>query len=212
MSQSLSVTGTLFIVSAPSGAGKTTLVKALVDSDPQIEVSVSHTTRAPREGERDGVAYHFVDEATFNQLVEQNAFFEHAAVFDHHYGTSVAAIEALLEKGVDVLLEIDWQGAAQVHARRPDSVLIFVLPPSAEALEARLRGRGKDNDAVIQRRMCEAVSQMSHYSKFDYVIVNDEFDRALEELRAIVLSQRCRRDRQQIKLSALLEELLKFER
>lgn len=208
MSDVLPATGTLFIVSAPSGAGKTTLVKALVRSEPRLDISVSHTTRAPRQGEEDGVDYHFIDENVFAELVTQGAFLEHAGVFDHHYGTSTAGVEALLRKGVDVLLEIDWQGAAQVRAQRPDCVLIFVLPPSAATLEARLRGRGKDNEQVIHRRMRDAVREMSHYSEYDYLIVNDDFNRALDDLRGIVQAQRCRRERQQVELAGLLTELL----
>ena len=200
--------GTLYVISAPSGAGKTSLVKALLEKTDGIGVSVSHTTRAMREGEQDGVDYHFVDKAIFEKMVEESAFLESAQVFDNYYGTAVANIEAKLKKGEDVILEIDWQGAEQVRKQMPYSVNIFILPPSQPALEERLRGRGQDSDEIIQRRMRDAKSETSHYSEFDYLVVNDDFDHALMELKSIVLARRCRYGAQSQRLSALLKELL----
>lgn len=200
--------GTLYVISAPSGAGKTSLVKALLEKTDGIGVSVSHTTRAMREGEQDGVDYHFVDKAIFEKMVEESAFLESAQVFDNYYGTAVANIEAKLKKGEDVILEIDWQGAEQVRKQMPYSVNIFILPPSQPALEERLRGRGQDSDEIIQRRMRDAKSETSHYSEFDYLVVNDDFDNALKELKSIVLARRCRYGAQSQRLSALLKELL----
>jgi guanylate kinase len=206
--QSDSPQGTLYIFAAPSGAGKTSLVKALVETTANIEVSVSHTTRAPRPGEVDGVNYHFTDVAAFQAMVAQGAFLEHAQVFDNYYGTARANIEQRLAAGVDVILEIDWQGARQVREQFPDSVGIFILPPSRQALEERLRGRGQDEDEVIARRMRDAESEMSHYGEFDYLVINDDFATSLAELAAIVTAQRLRTraqaSRHQQKLQALL--------
>ncbi|MGD2083869.1 MAG: guanylate kinase [Chromatiales bacterium] len=199
--------GTLFVVSAPSGAGKTSLVRALLDADPGVEVSVSHTTRPPRPGEKDGVHYHFVDGATFRGLAEAGAFLEHARVFDNHYGTSRADIEDRLARGRDVILEIDWQGARQVRERLPYAVSVFILPPSAHALEERLRGRGQDSDEVIAARLAEARAELSHYAEFDYLVVNDQFDIALEELRAIVTARRLRLGAQVRRQAGRLEGL-----
>ncbi|MGD8309486.1 MAG: guanylate kinase [Chromatiales bacterium] len=199
--------GTLFVVSAPSGAGKTSLVRALLDADPGVEVSVSHTTRPPRPGEKDGVHYHFVDSATFRGLAEAGAFLEHARVFDNHYGTSRADIEDRLARGRDVILEIDWQGARQVRERLPYAVSVFILPPSAHALEERLRGRGQDSDEVIAARLAEARAELSHYAEFDYLVVNDQFDIALEELRAIVTARRLRLGAQVRRQAGRLEGL-----
>jgi guanylate kinase len=178
--------GTLYIFSAPSGAGKSSLANALVDSSPDVAVSVSHTTRAPRPGEEHGVHYFFVTPEQFGAMVDAGEFLEHAQVFDNFYGTSRAAIEALLEQGKNVILDIDWQGARAVKAQMPDARGIFILPPSREELEKRLRGRGQDSDETIARRMRDAVSEMSHYDEFDYVVVNDDFDAALADLRAIL--------------------------
>ena len=200
--------GTLFVISAPSGAGKTSLVKALLEQTEGIGVSVSHTTRIKREGEQDGVDYHFIDKESFIALVEQGAFLEHAQVFDNYYGTAVTNIEAKLKQGEDVILEIDWQGAAQVRKQLPHSVNIFILPPSRQALEERLRGRGQDSDEIIARRMRDAKSETSHYSEFDYLVVNDDFDNAIVDLRGIVLARRCRYEAQTQQLTALLKELL----
>jgi len=178
--------GRLFILSAPSGAGKTSLAKALVESDPTVEFSVSHTTRPMRPGEQDGVHYHFVSLADFERLIGEGVFLEHAEVFGNRYGTSRRAIEALLAAGRSVLLDIDWQGARAVKAQMPEAVSIFVLPPSREALRERLNRRGQDSPEIIERRMREATAEMSHFREFDRLIINDDFDAALSDLRAIV--------------------------
>lgn len=200
--------GTLYVISAPSGAGKTSLVKALLEKTEGIGVSVSHTTRAMRDGEQNGVDYHFIEKADFLKMTEESAFLEHAQVFDNYYGTAIANIEAKLNQGEDVILEIDWQGAAQVRKQLPYSVNIFILPPSQAALEERLRGRGQDSDEIIARRMRDAKSETSHYSEYDYLVVNDDFDNALAELTSIVLARRCRFMAQSQCLSPLLQELL----
>lgn len=200
--------GTLFVISAPSGAGKTSLVKALLEQTENIGVSVSHTTRVKRPGEEDGVDYHFIDHAAFESMVEQGAFLEHAQVFDNYYGTAAANIEATLEHGRDVILEIDWQGAEQVRKLIPHAINIFILPPSRLALEERLRGRGQDSDEIIQRRMRDAESETSHYPEYDFLVVNDQFENALAELKSIVISRRCRFQAQVKKLAPLLKELL----
>lgn len=200
--------GTLFVISAPSGAGKTSMVKALLEQTEAIDVSVSHTTRAKREGEQDGIDYHFIDKERFISMVEQGEFLEHAQVFDNYYGTAISNIETKLNQGEDVILEIDWQGAAQVRKQLPYSVNIFILPPSQSALEERLRGRGQDSDEIIARRMRDAKNETSHYSEYDYLVVNDEFDKALVELKSIVLARRCRYSAQTQHLVTLLKELL----
>ncbi|BBL73264.1 guanylate kinase [Methylomagnum ishizawai] len=201
--------GTLFVVSAPSGAGKTSLVKALRKGMDGFTVSVSHTTRAPRPGEKDGRDYRFVERAEFERMIAAGEFLEHARVFDNHYGTARATVEAALEQGGDVLLEIDWQGARQVRTLLPDSVSVFILPPSLAALEQRLTGRGQDDPATIARRMGDAISEMSHYGEYDYLVVNDDFAVALRELRAIVIAHRMRRARQAEKHRGLIADLLK---
>ncbi len=201
-------TGTLFIVSAPSGAGKTSLLKALVETEEHVRVSVSHTTRPRRPGETDAVDYHFVDKDAFNKMVESGAFLEHAEVFGNFYGTSEAGIRGQLEQGDDVILEIDWQGAQQVRARFPETVSIFILPPTPEALRQRLGSRGQDSDEVIQRRLSEAREEMSHYPEYDYIVVNDLFDQALGELRAIITAQRLRQPLQAARLQERLRSLL----
>lgn len=200
--------GTLYVISAPSGAGKTSLVKALIEQTTAIGVSVSHTTRAKREGEQDGVDYHFIEKAAFESMVTESAFLEHAKVFDNYYGTAIANIETKLQQGEDVILEIDWQGAAQVRKQLPYSVNIFILPPSQSALEERLRGRGQDSEEIIARRMRDAKSETSHYAEYDYLVVNDDFEQALIELRSIVFARRCRYPVQSQRLAALLKELL----
>ena len=179
-------TGRLHVISAPSGAGKTSLVKALLAKRPELSVSVSHTTRTPRPHEVDGRDYHFVSGAEFTQLVTAGAFLEHARVFDNQYGTGRDQLAAQLAAGRNVLLEIDWQGARQIRSNAPDCVSIFVLPPSRAALEERLRARGTDGDAVIARRLADAAADMSHCLEFDYAIVNDRFEQAVAELLAIV--------------------------
>ncbi|MCW8828470.1 MAG: guanylate kinase [Gammaproteobacteria bacterium] len=191
--------GTLYIISAPSGAGKTSLVKALLESTTEIMVSVSHTTRGKRPGEVDGRDYHFTEVETFRSMIADGAFLEHAQVFDNFYGTSRSSALDMMDRGVDVILEIDWQGAEQVRKKMPEAVSIFILPPSREELERRLRGRGTDADEVIARRLGEAVTEMSHYREFDYLVFNDEFDTALTELRAIVIA---RRQRAEVQIAA----------
>ena len=201
--------GTLFIISAPSGAGKTSLLKALIVDAENIVVSVSHTTRKKRPGEINGRDYHFIDQATFLSMVSSSAFLEHAKVFDNYYGTSQQHVEQQLLQGLDVILEIDWQGARQVRKLFPDSVSVFVLPPSSQALAQRLQNRGQDNDEVISRRMNDAVNEMSHYAEFDYLVVNDDFDTALQDLRCIFKTNRLRQIQQERNLEQLLIELLK---
>jgi guanylate kinase len=200
--------GTLFIVSAPSGAGKTSLVRELIESLDGIQVSVSHTTRAKREGEVNGVNYHFTDVAEFEAMIARGEFFEYAQVFDNYYGTSRQAVEALLSAGQDVILEIDWQGAQQVREQMPDAVSIFILPPSRNELERRLASRGTDEHAVIARRMRDAVSEMSHYHEYDYLVVNDDFTTALQELQSLIISRRLSRPVMSKRHAPLLASLL----
>lgn len=199
---------TLFVVSAPSGAGKTSLLKELLAGDDHLAVSVSHTTRAMRPGERDGSDYHFVGVDTFKAMVAEGRFLEHAQVFDNFYGTAQASVEATLARGLDVVLEIDWQGARQVRERIPGAVSVFILPPSRQALEQRLRGRGQDSDETIARRMRDARSETEHYAEYDYLVVNDDFDTALAQLRAIVGAERLRLGNQRLRRAALLADLL----
>jgi guanylate kinase len=201
-------TGTLYVFSAPSGAGKTSLVKALLEQTNDIIVSVSHTTRAPREGEINGKDYNFVSQDTFKQLINQNAFLEHAQVFDNFYGTSQEWVEQELKKGHDVILEIDWQGAEQIRQQISETTSVFILPPSHEELLKRLTGRGTDHQDTIAKRMQEAESEMSHYGEFDYLIINDDFDAALQELRGIVLARRQRTCVQSKIQQELLQNLL----
>lgn len=200
--------GHLFVISAPSGAGKTSLISALARSDCSLTVSVSHTTRPRRDGEEDGVHYHFVDLETFAAMRARDEFLECADVFGHAYGTSRHAVFDAVEAGRDVILEIDWQGAAQVRARWPTAVAIFLLPPSRDALVARLRGRGQDGPDVIAARTAQAVADMSHHGEFDHVVVNDDFDAALAALRAIVEATRADRPLAPTDHTALIAELL----
>ncbi len=204
----MSYQGTLYTVSAPSGAGKTSLVKALVDSINDIRVSVSHTTRSMRPGETDGINYHFVDHEKFLNMVGNSEFLEHAQVFTNYYGTSRQWVGDTLAQGSDVILEIDWQGAQQVRRQMESTVSVFILPPSRESLLQRLTGRGQDDEAVINGRMAEAKSEISHYVESDYLIVNDDFDQALTEFRAVVLAQRQSLEKQQQKHQNLLQDLL----
>jgi guanylate kinase len=178
--------GRLYVVSAPSGAGKTSLVKALMEREPRIRFSVSYTTRKPRPNEIAGRDYHFVSMERFKEMVAQDEFLEHAQVFDNCYGTGVRAVEEALANGEQLLLEIDWQGARQVRARLPEARSIFILPPSRGALESRLRARSTDSDEVIQRRLRDAAQDLGHWAEFDYVVINDRFEQALEDLRSIV--------------------------
>ena len=201
--------GTLFVVSAPSGAGKTSLVKALIESTPNIHVSVSHTTRQQRPGEENGVNYHFVTQDGFAAMLNDNAFLEHAEVFGNLYGTSKEAVADKLKAGVDVVLEIDWQGAQQIRRQAPDAVSIFILPPSREVLEQRLIGRGQDPNEVIRKRMNQANEQISHHVEFDYLVINDDFEKALKEMQAIVLAQRLRILNQCERHADLIRSLIK---
>lgn len=178
--------GALYVIAAPSGAGKTSLVKAVLSRDPSLRVSVSHTTRKQREKETPGVDYNFVSIDEFQRLIGQDAFLEHAQVFDNFYGTGRAQVEALRNAGHDVILEIDWQGAQQVRKAQPDCKSVFILPPSRAELETRLRNRKTDTEQVIERRLRDAVADMSHYAEFDYVIVNNVFETAVAELLAIL--------------------------
>ncbi len=200
--------GTLFIVAAPSGAGKTSLVRALLESEPDLQLSISHTTRTPRPGEQDGVHYHFIDDAEFQRQVANGAFLEHAKVFGRHYGTGRVDVERHLHDGRDVLLEIDWQGAQQVCAAMPDCASIFILPPSRETLRQRLQARGQDSDEEIARRTDKARGEMSHHGEFEYLVVNDDFAHALADLRAIVRAERLRGMRQRRRQQTLIQQLL----
>ncbi|WP_414727865.1 guanylate kinase [Zhongshania aliphaticivorans] len=200
--------GTLYTISAPSGAGKTSLVAELLKRTPQLSVSVSHTTRPMRPGEEDGVNYHFISHEVFQQMLGETAFLEHAQVFDNFYGTSQKWVESELARGEDVILEIDWQGAQQVRRLMPETVAIFILPPSRDALNQRLTGRGQDDDSVIQRRMDAAVAEMSHYVEGDYVVINDDFNTALADLEAIIRARRLQLDKQQDRHATLLSALL----
>ena len=200
--------GQLLIISAPSGAGKTSLIKALVEQEPRVEVSVSHTTRPQRPGETEGVNYFFITTEVFHEMRVAGAFFESAEVFGHYYGTSLNQLESRLAEGADVILEIDWQGAQQVRQLLPDSAWVFILPPSIAALKTRLQNRAQDNADTIEVRMRAARDEMSHWLEADYLIINDNFDSALEELRALVRSLRLRTDQQQSALHDLIDDLL----
>ena len=199
--------GRLIIVSAPSGAGKTSLVAALIADDDGICVSVSHTTRPKRPKEENGINYHFTDEATFLEMLQDGDFLESAEVYGHRYGTSQKWVNEQLEKGLDVVLEIDWQGAAQVRNLYPESCYIFILPPSLETLTERLRQRAQDDEEIIARRMQEARTVLQHVCEADYMVVNDDFDTALADIRAIVRSQGLTVSDQQINLAGLLTSL-----
>jgi len=195
----------LFTVSAPSGAGKTSLLKAVLEKFPnQITLSTSHATRNKRPGEVDGQDYHFVDVATFEKKVDEGEFLEHAKVFDNYYGTSKETVDELLKQDLNVILEIDWQGAKQVKEKMPDTISVFILPPSRDTLKQRLSDRGQDDYEVIKRRMDEADSEMSHYDEADYLIINDDFEQALEELGHILLSQSLTMERQKARNHSLL--------
>jgi guanylate kinase len=195
-------------VAAPSGGGKTSLIRALLEKDERVSLSVSHTTRAPRPGELTGIHYHFVDDETFVRMVEENAFLEHAQVFDHRYGTGRDAVSRKLAAGYDVILDIDWQGARQIRENFPGCCTIFILPPSLATLRKRLAKRGQDSDDVIERRMKDAKAEISHSSEFDFVIVNDDFDDALADLQSIVRHRKLYRPERKDHNEDLVAELL----
>lgn len=197
----------LFIVSAPSGAGKTSLVKRAIAELEHLGVSISHTTRAMRPGEIDGQDYHFIDRGGFEDMIESDQFLEYADVFGNYYGTSVQAVQQRLDDGMDVILEIDWQGAAQVRQKLDDVISIFILPPSRATLIERLKGRGQDSDDVIERRTSEAVAEMQQYHRADYLIINDDFEQALMELKAVILSYRVTKSRQALRHAGLITSL-----
>lgn len=199
--------GRLFVISAPSGGGKTSLVKGLLESTPDLYVSISHTTRPPRDGDVDGVDYHFIDPKQFATMVDNGDFLEHATVFDHHYGTSRRALNRHLSVGEDVVLEIDWQGARSILRSSPDTISIFILPPSVAELERRLRARG-DSEQNVARRMRDAVSEMKHHDEYDYLVINDDFERALGALKSIIVAARHRRSVQQSRNQQLLQHLV----
>lgn len=200
--------GNLFVIAAPSGAGKTSLVRAVVEADAGLQVSVSHTTRAPRPGEVDGEHYHFTTPAHFRELIAQERLLEHAEVHGNYYGSARDQLEAAFAAGRDVILEIDWQGARQIRERFPACVGIFILPPSRDALLERLRNRGQDSDAVIARRIANARGEMAHATEFDYLVVNDRFEDALADLRAIIRAVRLSMRVQAPRQAALLQQLL----
>ncbi|MBD3755542.1 MAG: guanylate kinase [Gammaproteobacteria bacterium] len=204
----LSMSGSLYIVSAPSGAGKTSLVGKLIELDSHIKVSVSSTTRPMRPGEENGVNYHFLSIEQFKQKISEGDFLEHAQVFDNFYGTSRSTVEEQLKAGKDVILEIDWQGAQQVRKLIPEAISIFILPPSLEELSRRLNNRGTDSEEVIARRMRDAVSEMSHYDEFDYIVINNHFDTALKQLHSIFLAGRLSKARQVTQHKNLIDALL----
>lgn len=201
-------TGNLYIVAAPSGGGKTSLVRKLVDTLEDIQVSISHTTRAMRPGEKNGVDYFFVDEEEFINMVNKNLFIEHARVFNQLYGTSSAQITERLQNGIDVVLDIDWQGAEQIRHSFPKAISIFIIPPSLDELKQRLLNRRQDNTEVISERMKKAQDELSHYPEFDYLIVNDDFDNASRQLSSIVIANRMRMENQVNKEAKLLSFLM----
>lgn len=201
-------TGNLYIVAAPSGGGKTSLVRHLIEALDSIEVSISHTTRAMRSGEQNGIDYFFVNQKEFIRMINNNSFIEHAKVFNHLYGTSIAQIAGRLAQGIDVVLDIDWQGAEQIRHSFPDAVSIFIIPPSLDELKSRLMNRRQDRDEVISERMKKAQDELSHYPEFDYLIVNDNFKHAASELEAIIIANRLRMGRQVNKQEKLLSFLL----
>uniref|UniRef100_A0A3B0M0H0 Guanylate kinase n=1 Tax=Arsenophonus endosymbiont of Trialeurodes vaporariorum TaxID=235567 RepID=A0A3B0M0H0_9GAMM len=204
------IQGTLYIVSAPSGAGKSSLIQALLKTQPlyDTQVSISHTTRAIRPGEKNSEHYYFITESKFQQMIEHNDFLEYACVFGNYYGTSRAVVEEIIHSGVDVFLDIDWQGAQQIRQKMPSARTIFILPPSKNELLRRLRGRGQDSEETINQRMAQAVAKIKHYNEYDYIIVNDDFNTALGDLQSIIRSERLRLERQIQRHNTLINKLL----
>ncbi len=200
--------GQLIIISAPSGAGKTTLIEALCSADPELTVSISHTTRPKRDNEQDGIAYHFIDVDSFMEMVNEGKFLEHAKIFDNYYGISKTSLESQLRNSTDVILEIDWQGAATVRQLIPESISIFILPPSYQALKTRLTSRGKDDAGVIQKRMDNALNELSHYKEYDYLVINDEFGLALGKLQSLFVALREDKRPKQADLNAFVTNLI----
>ncbi|KGQ46297.1 guanylate kinase [Gallibacterium anatis] len=202
--------GNLYIVSAPSGAGKSSLISALLQQQPsyEMQVSISHTTRQPRPNEEHGKHYYFVDHKEFERLIAEDAFLEYAEVFGNYYGTSLPMIERSLKQGIDVFLDIDWQGAQQVRKKVPAAKSIFILPPSLQELERRLVGRGQDSNEVIAARMKKAISEISHYDEYDYLIINDDFDQALSEIKVVLKAEKLRVERQVQRHQLLISQLL----
>lgn len=209
MASDATSSGLIYVVSAPSGGGKTSVIAEVINKLPNVEVSISHTTRSQRPGEIHGQHYHFINHETFEHLIAKGEMFEYAKVFEHYYGTSFGAIAHSLQKGIDVVLDIDWQGARQVRKHYPEqSVSIFIMPPSKEVLYQRLKGRGQDSEEVIQYRMNQAKSEMSHFNEYDYVIINEDFQQAVLELQSIMLAERLRLQRQVIHQKKLLQSLV----
>lgn len=204
-------TGNLYVIAAPSGTGKTTLTKALVDALPNLTISISHTTRPKRSNEIEGINYYFTDTATFQDLIKQNAFLEHALIFDHLYGTSKQAVQATLDKGIDVILEIDWQGHQQIKQLFPHTISIFILPPSLNDLRHRLSKRNEDNIAVIKKRIADVKETVSHIEEFDYVVMNDDFVNALHDLKMIIETGRLLKHKQLTRFSSLINNLAAIE-
>ena len=202
------MSGNLFIITAASGAGKTSLVRAMLEIDKQIKLSISYTTRQPRPGEVNGVHYHFVDDDTFLKMLDEGDFLESAHVHEARYGTSKTCVDEVLARDEDLVLEIDWQGAAQVRELYPEAISIFILPPSIPELESRLRGRGQDSEQVIAKRLAAARSEMSHVGEFEYVTINDKFEQALQDLMAIVRTQRLKCDKQLVRHAELVKALI----
>lgn len=200
--------GSLFIITAASGTGKTSLVKQLIATTNDLAVSISHSTRKPRPGEIDGQHYHFVSREIFADMIKKGEFLEHAEVFENYYGTAQSTVEFMLSNGLDVILEIDWQGALQVQKLRPDATTIFILPPDRQSLRQRLSNRGQDSQEVIERRLAGSVNEMSQYVNFDYVVINDNFDVALAELKSIIIANRLTLTKQQERHAGRIEQLL----
>ena len=200
--------GSLFIITAASGTGKTSLVKQLIATTNDLAVSISHSTRKPRPGEIDGQHYHFVSREIFADMIKKGEFLEHAEVFENYYGTAQSTVEFMLSTGLDVILEIDWQGALQVQKLRPDATTIFILPPDRQSLRQRLSNRGQDSQEVIERRLAGSVNEMSQYVNFDYVVINDNFDVALAELKSIIIANRLTLAKQQERHAGRIEQLL----